>query len=349
MSNLLTYSRLRTYRECSRKHDLMYRQGWRPTRTSEALATGTLLHKGLAAWWRHLEADPETRLAAAVAAIASEPDAFNRIRIEELLLGYELKWGHTVGDFRVITTPDGRSGVEVEFTAPLMNPATGRISQTWVLAGAIDVATVRQGRGLIVEHKSTSESIDSDADSYWERLPMDHQLSLYVVGASALGIQVDEALYDVVRKPLIRPLEATPVEARKYRKDNGALYANQRDHDETPDEFRLRLREEIASNPSRYYQRRDVPRRDIDLGDFLADAWASSREIREGELAKRAPRNPEACLRMGRCAFFDVCANGRQLEAPFFTQLDHVHPELSLVTSPQKEEESHDEPRTCAA
>ena len=30
MSNLLTHSRLRVWRDCKRKHQLMYGEGWRP-------------------------------------------------------------------------------------------------------------------------------------------------------------------------------------------------------------------------------------------------------------------------------------------------------------------------------
>ena len=67
MSNLLTNSRLRTWRDCRRKHRLMYIDGWRPIKQGEALRFGILAHTGLEAWWRD---DGSGRLAAAIDAIS---------------------------------------------------------------------------------------------------------------------------------------------------------------------------------------------------------------------------------------------------------------------------------------
>ena len=43
---------------------------------------------------------------------------------------------------------------------------------------------------------------------------IDGQVSGYYVGASTLGYEVDVCLYDVIRKPTIRPYKATPEESR---------------------------------------------------------------------------------------------------------------------------------------
>jgi len=338
VSNLLTYSRLRSYRSCARKHHYRYELGYVPLIQSEALRFGSLIHKGLEAWWLALQS-PDSRLTNALAAVAVESDPFDRVRAEELLIAYEVVYGEeTAANYSVL-------GVEQQFTAALLNPATGAPSRTWLLGGKVDaIATDRaSGRVLIVEHKTTSDAIDTDEDGYWQRLALDHQLSGYVVGAEALGHAIDECLYDAIRKPGIRPLLATPIESRKYVKSTNALYANQRDHDETPEEFRARLREDIQSRPARYFQRRIVPRMQSQIDEYLFDVWSMGKSIREAEIAKRAPRNPEECLRMGRCEYWNVCTSGEDIEtSPYFKRTDDVHPELSFTDPLTAKEETPD-------
>ena len=58
MSNLLTNSRLRAWRDCKRRHRLLYLDGWRPRREDEAVSFGRLVHLGLEGWWK---AAPEQR------------------------------------------------------------------------------------------------------------------------------------------------------------------------------------------------------------------------------------------------------------------------------------------------
>lgn len=317
---LLTNSRLRVYRECERRHDIMFRQRIRPVRDGEALRFGSLIHLGLESWWRG------NGLAGALEAVSVESDAFDRVKAEELLRGYDAHWQ---------APPDDVIGVEVEFRAPMVNPQTGAPSRTWIHAGKIDALLP----GVVIEHKTTSESISDDSDNYWQRLAMDHQISGYVVGAEALGHEIRAVLYDVVKKPAIRPLKATPLEARKYKKDTGELYANQRAFDETPDEFATRLREDIAADPERYFQRRVISRLESQILDYRMDAWQAGRAIREAELAGRAPRNPEACFRYGRCAFWDHCANGLDLTtSPDFQIVENLHPELTSSPTDTREE-----------
>ena len=323
MSNILTVSRLRAWRDCRRKHHLMYNEGWRPATTPEALRFGSLIHTGLEAWWGD---DGTGRLIAAIEAVAGRGfDEFEQVAAEELLAGYDARWG---GDERYEVL-----AVEETFFAPMLNPETGATSRTWVLSGKLDgVVRDRQtGATLILEHKTTTESIADDAEGYWTKLGMDSQVSHYYVGAESLGHRAEGCLYDVLLRPRLRPLKATPEEARKYTKD-GRLYANRRAEDETPDEFRARVRADIEANPEKYLQRREIGRTDRDILEYLGDAWAEGRMMREAELAQRAPRNPESCHRFGRCAFWDACAYGlNPADHPdAFVRLDDVHPELQL-------------------
>lgn len=324
---LLTASRLRAFRRCARLETITYVEGWRPVQEEDALAFGTLWHTGLEAWWTaHQRQAPADALGAGLAAVASKArDLFSQVKVEELLRGYDRKWSDQA--YEVV-------GVEESFGAPLLNPETMLPSRTWRLAGKIDArATNGDGRRLIVEHKTSSQDISPSAD-YWAKLQMDHQLSIYTIGAEALGWTPEGCLYDVVLKPAQKPLLATPVEARKYTKEGRLYYAAQREQDETPEEYRTRVRKAIEADPDRYFQRREIPRTESQIAEFLADAWAQGRAMREAHLANRAPRNPDACHQFGTCPFWLCCSTGSAPDAypDIYRRLDDVHPELTDQT-----------------
>lgn len=323
---LLTNSRMRCFRECARKHRFSYVEGWRPAIEPEALRFGSLVHIGLEGYWLAIGRSGSDPLGAAFGSIADRgTDAFDQARAEEILRGYAMRWSEEdAATYDVIA-------VEPQYRTPLWNVATDRDSRTWQLAGKIDAILRRRAdqRVLVCEHKTTVSAIESDAEHYWSTLALDHQISGYVLGAEALGHRVDEVLYDVLRKPQQRPLLATPVEARKWTKD-GRLYANQRETDETADEYRLRLREAIMSDLSRYFQRRAIPRTESQIRDYLADAWATASIMRTLELENLAPRNPEACWRFGACPYWSLCSTGaKPEESPGeFVHVSNVNTEL---------------------
>lgn len=321
--NLLTVSSLRTFRECPRKFKLTYEEGWRPVRDSEALHLGRLVHAGLEAWWRATG----DRLGPAIAASAGQArDPFDQVRGEEIMRGYDTRWAGESDRLEVLD-------VESTFQAPLLAPDSMDAATDWSLAGKIDLL-IRDGRAEVWEHKTTASEIASDADPYWQTLPMDPQLSTYIVGAESLGYQVEECVYDVLRKPGFRPYKATPTDKKKYKKD-GTLYATQHESDEDPEDFRARLRAELTENLGSYYRRRRVPRLNSELQNFLSDAWNAASEIRVARFADAWPRNPYSCFKYGaesRCCFYEHCSNGADLEhSGEFVRLSNVHPELENI------------------
>jgi hypothetical protein len=223
-----------------------------------------------------------------------------------------------------------RVGAEFGFEVPLMNPETGGVSKTWKLAGKIDaIAKDRTtGRHIIVEHKTTSQDIGPGSD-YWKKLPIDGQVSGYYVGAQSIGYEVDVCLYDVIRKPTIRPYKATPEENRKYTKD-GTLYAGQHEFDESLDEWKERLMADIAERPDYYFARVEVVRMESDLAEYLYDMWAVGREIADAERTGRFSRNPNACSVFGSCEYFDVCTGCASLQDDtLFKKIETPNPELT--------------------
>ncbi len=324
---LLTNSRLRAYRRCARLHHYSYNLGFRAVVAHENLSFGTLVHAALEAWWLASAESPEDRLNAALLPLEKEPDPFTRARARVMIYGYHERW--------IDETQWETVAVEREFQVPLVNPETGAESRTFILAGKMDLILRdrRTGEILVGEHKTSSEDVSPGSD-YWARLRMDSQVSIYVA-AAAVSDDVSGCLYDVLGKPGQKPLQATPEADRKYTKPTKAepvprLYKNQREADETVEEYESRMLDHVASNVDRYYARALVVRLESELQAAAADTWHAARMIREAQLADRHPRNPDAChVRGSTCIFFGVCTGVETLEDARFTRVENVHAELS--------------------
>lgn len=295
---LISHTELTTFLRCQREHHFRYVVRRAPAETSEALRFGKL-------WSVFLEHREQADWLAKITPLAA--DAYELARCTALALGYLERWrGESLETL----------AIEAEFAMPITNPETAHASRTFALGGRLDRVCRDRSTGevVLVESKTTSEEIGYGAD-YWRRVStVDPQVSTYYPGARALGFDVARCVYDVARKPALRPLKATPEEARKYTKA-GALYASQRDRDETPEEYFERVAAAIAEDPNKYYARGDIVRLERDEREHASDVWHTARLIRESELLNRHPRNPNSCKRFGRyCGYFPVCSGEARIE-----------------------------------
>jgi hypothetical protein len=314
---------------CLKRFYLEYEKRIRRYREGQALRTGSMVHAALdvlstgtiddaikaidrnyadyPAWCMTIEEQLEWK--------------YERATVMGLVVGYDWRWSKYEGEFVVS---------ELSFDIPLMNPETGGSSTAWMLSGKTDkIVYLRDGRMAIREHKTTSDDISPESD-YWLRLRIDQQISLYFMAAKRLGYDVETIEYDVIRKPTIRPYRATPEESRKYTKD-GNLYSNQRESDETPDEFQLRLLNDIGERPDYYYARREIPRMESDLEDFSYELWQQQRLLSDCRRYNRWFRNTSSCIQPYKCAYFDLCVNGWCDGQPLpdgYIIVDDPHPEL---------------------
>ncbi len=319
---VLSNSELRTWRLCARRHLYQYRQLRRSRKVHEALTFGTLWHLGMEHWW---SAPADERLSAGLAALRSSPgvDPFHLALCEVLLTAYTALYGEQT--LRTVC-------VEQRFEVPLVNPATGAASRTYVIGGKFDGIAADGERLLVVEHKSTASDIEQGS-LYWKKVQsLDSQISTYMSGAKAAGYAVEAALYDVVRKPGIRPLKATPAESRKYTKA-GALYANQREIDETPAEYAQRVADDILERPERYFARGEIVRLEADEKDHAYDTWQQARMMREAELAGYAPKNPDSCSAFSGCPYLPVCSGEATIDdESLYRTAEAAHEELTTET-----------------
>ena len=347
MIQLLTNSRRNSFGTCHRKHYFEYELGRRPITDAESLRFGSLAHAGLELWFLSLWRGADVALSEAMAAIeANAPkekaDSYAIATARAMLECYSERWGGD--DVEVLA-------VEQHFEIPLVNPDTNGQSRTFRLSGKIDAIVRVSGKVLILEHKTCSEDIGPDS-RYWTKLAIDGQVSGYYMGAKALGYDVAGCLYDVLRKPSIRP-GAIPLvdedgvkivldangqrvhtkDGKKWREtgDTAQGYVLQT-RPETPDEWYARLRADIAEQPDRYFRRLDVPRLDADLVEYLGDMWAVGREIAEAQNTKRWPKNPRSCDVYSGCPYFEVCAGRESIDNPHVFQDVDIHRELTTTT-----------------
>lgn len=312
MTRELTNSMRNKFASCHRAFKFCYEDLKRPIKTSYALNFGTAMHSMLEAYWQGKKPF-----------VPNMEDGYTTNTLLALFEGYQKKWQES--DRMTYET----IGTEMRFDAPLMNPETGGVSKTFHLAGKIDALAKEKATGkvVIVEHKTTSQDIGPGSD-YWRKLPIDGQVSGYYCGAQALDHEASTCLYDVIRKPTIKPYKATPEEKRKYNKD-GSLSKACREFDETPDEWYERLSADIASRPDYYYARIEISRSDNDLLEYLFDMWAVSREIADAQRMNRWSRNPQACSVFGTCEYFGVCTGEQDIDdVTLFRTAERANEEL---------------------
>jgi hypothetical protein len=323
-TQMLTNSSLTAFKVCPRKYDLQYEQGIVPVKESEPLYFGKLMHDGLDFWVKN-----ERNIELTISHIEQEwaesvqKDEYLLAKAVALLRGYHNRY-----------KDDGLEVVasETPYQAPLLNPETKAESRLFYLGGILDRIVKEYGRFKILETKTTSEDIYPESD-YWRKLLMDSQVSGYYIGAEVLtGEKIENCIYDVVKKPGLKPYMATPVEKRQYKKD-GTLYASQRDKDETPQEYFSRLEADIAERPHFYFARREVPRSDSDLYEYLDDIWQVSQSLRAFQLKGKFPRYVNSCSSVyGLCQYFKICSKQCSADdSNQFVKHDKVHREFERI------------------
>lgn len=357
----MTYSRQDCFKTCRRKHHFAYDLGIRPREDARALRMGSIHHAALKA--------------AANQHTFDEAIAVIRERYEELPEGYDPKdWMYECETVERIfcgyvwrwqAQPLNYVAKEMAFQLPLKNPATGAASREWTWDGVIDgIIQLDDGRLAVVEHKLLSEDLDPSS-AMWRRMRVDHQISLYVLAARQLGYEVESVLYDVSRKPTIKPtgIPSTDEHGMKVVVDEGGNRIKNKSGEwrqtgstengwavvsrpMTPGEWGIKLTSDIAERPDFYFARVEIPRLDQDLQDCLAELWDIQKTMRDAQVNNRHYRtcNKNTC---SFCPYFDLCTTGYDHRYPLpesFVKVDDIHPELRL------ENRNDDTKRTaCAA
>jgi len=332
-------------RTCLRQCYYRYELGLRRVSDAAALRIGAAVHLGLERWSRGTAADAaileSTRSYETCPPWAESDDwEVERETVANLLAGYFWRYQN-----------DPLEYVEVEkaWSMPLVNPETGRASRTYELAGKRDgLVKAPDGRLFVLERKTTGDDIGPESD-YWLRLRCDPQISLYILSARHDGHDVAGVVYDVVRKPSIRPRQVPVLDdgglkvvvseetgQRALNKDGSPRQSagpglKLLARTETAEEYGARLLADIEERPDFYFQRREVPRLENDLDEFRLECWQQARLLSDCRRWGRWFRN------VGRntcsfCEYASLCLQSITVEpgAPpaGYEFVANVHPEL---------------------
>lgn len=293
----LTVSRMYCWNNCQRKHLYAYDYGVRAAQDSDALKFGTAWHSAQEVRAKNYRPDMDCEARANLAQGMFEAALGTATNWDEFMVA---TLQGAIAAFVEIFRDDVIAVMEPEkeFTYPIDG------SRTFEAAGKIDgLATLKDGRIALVEHKTTSEGIEEADAPYWKRLRLNFQLCRYIKGAQAMGRNIETVIYDVFHKPAIKPKDAI-----KEVDENGIPFVMTKDADghdvrcikkdgtpkksadaakgefyvtrpETPEEFAERLRLDIVSRPGFYFQRREVCVTDEQLNAFSLTESQMARQI----------------------------------------------------------------------
>ena len=339
---LLTASRMGSMLACPRRHYWRYECGLRREESADALRFGSAWHRAMEAL--SLGQSPEDAYRAGIGE-TRDIDELAAATLWGLLAAYVARYG-TDRSVEVLHR-------EVEFETVIDG------SRTFKAAGKIDgLGRLADARLCVVEYKTTSSSLDPDSD-YWLRLRADTQILMYVAAARAMGWDVATVVYDVTRKPMIRPRQVPVLDADglKIVLDNAtgarALLANGKPRQaagegqtlqtdqESPEAFGHRLYQDATVNPSFYFCRREVPVLADDLKEFadlrvqvsrmILDRRAQQRKMDAGTPWRAWPRHVNGMQCPG-CEFAGFCLQNSVPDLahpPAGYQVGAQHSELS--------------------
>ena len=163
---------------------------------------------------------------------------------------------------------------------------------------------------FLVEHKTTSDDI-SPGSPWWRRvISIDPQVTIYLNGLQASGLDCRGVVYDALRKPAHRPSSKG----------------------ETAEHYERRVCDAIAKDPERYYQRSGPVRLHEERSESGFDVWQTAAQIRESKRLGMWPRNPDSCLQWNRaCDYLPVCTGEAEIDDPFlYRRSELLHEELGL-------------------
>lgn len=355
----VTNSSLSTLRTCPEKFRLMYVELLRPDREAEYFRLGTMFHLCQEMHANHAAlADIQAAIQKNYANPSEDLNddelqawAYEAVTVWVLFQGWLWRW-----ESQPLTT----LAAEQVFTFPIRNPATGHPARIQLadgsymprsMSGKIDRIIQWGPKLAVLDYKTTGRDIE-DPD-FWDALKLDTQPTGYVLGARAMGYQAECIVYDVTRKPTIRPTNVPLTDAdgvkividcqgvrvrtkdgKKWRQtsDSEAGYTLQT-RPMTLQEWSDKLWQDIQERPDRYYARREIARSEKDISNYRQDIWSQHKLLSEMENNGRFYRNPSACLGRTRCPMFAICTQGMDTTTTpaGFVRVAQPHTELTPI------------------
>ncbi len=226
--------------------------------------------------------------------------------------------------------------LEKTFQGPIVNPATGAASRSFLLAGKIDGIVRIGGDYFVLEHKTASQ-LDAD---YLEKLWTDFQITLYAhYIEQTLGIPITGILYNILVKARLQQGKGETVEEFELRraellaKSKSGKTTAKRKLPETDEEFQQRLAEKYAESTMFHREMLYLSRDRFDI--LRSELWELTQAFLDARRRGVFYQNTAFCFNYQRpCAYFALCrSNGNPNVIDNFYQC--VAPNEELRALPQ--------------
>lgn len=324
-----TYSMWSLFRNCRKAVEWRYLEQLAPIQRDRNLHFGSLIHECLQTW--HQQRD----LAEVLALI-------DRLRPNRLQDEYQRRDGHlasammrayaaryAVEEFEVIA-------LEKTFEGPIVNPATGAASRSFVLAGKVD-GVVRIGDDYFVLEHKTAAQLDSD---YLEKLWTDFQITIYSYYIEqTMGIPITGILYNVLVKAKLQQgkgeteAEYQARRAELLAKSKTGKTTAKRRMPETDEEFQQRLAEKYTEPAMLHREMLYLSRDRFDI--LRAELWELTQAFLDAKRRRIFYQNTAFCFNYQRpCPYFALCrSNGNPNLIENFYQRVAPNEELRVLPS----------------
>lgn len=335
---LLTVSRMNALLGCPRKHYWMYEIGLRSDTDAAALRFGSAWHKAMEERWAGKSFDE----ALEAALPEGELDELEAVKLMALLAGYYEYYKDE---------PITELYPEIQFEMPMDK------SRTFNIAGKIDGLGMMDGQQFMLEHKTTSDDIKPDSE-YWLRLRFNGQVMQYLHAARANSWNPQKVIYDVTRKPSIKPKEVPVLDddgkkivydrsgERVYKRNGEPRESSDKAKGfalqsamETPEQYGERLAADVMERPEFYFARREVPVLDQDIEEFLTQRVELGKAILGYRQAQKRVARPEQAwprncnaLTCRMCPYGSFCLQNISVDVnlpPAGFKVEAIHQELS--------------------
>lgn len=231
---------------------------------------------------------------------------------------------------------------EMPFSLPIT--MKGRALREVRIEGKIDKVYEKDGRCIVMDHKSTGLGIDA-ASTYWSKLNLDTQTLLYPLALRAIlgdKYKGGGVLYDVFRKPSISTNWLTQGESKTFT-ETGEYQGQKFDVSingivvtvngtraivepgkkegtfrmrETPEMYGARLMADIVSRTDFYFARREVARTNSDLDKFATELAGMAVTIKTFMRQGLWFHNEQQCEATFKCPYIEICYNRVDVDDP---------------------------------
>jgi len=304
-----------------------------PLRRDRNLHFGSIIHECLEAW--HQRRDLDEVLALINRLCANRLQDENQHRdwhlATAMMRAYAVRYA--ADDFEIVA-------LERNFQGPIVNPATGAASRSFMLAGKVDGIVRIGGEYFVLEHK-TAGQIDGD---YLEKLWTDFQITIYAhYIEQTMGIPITGILYNVLVKAKLQQGKGETEEEFQIRraellaKSKTGKTTAKRKLPESDEEFQQRLAEKYA-DPEIFHREMLYLSRDR-FEVLRAELWELTQAFLEAKRRGIFYQNTAFCFNYQRpCPYFALCrSNGNPNVIENFYQRVSPNEELRVVPNESTE------------